>query len=220
MDLPDSSIRPWLDLDEDLENLPEQLPPCHAFSWRSDRSSGINIEEANCAEVCTDQASYVTTSGLQNLLTCGIFASVAMLPRLRSHLPTNDSFLDKHALLFSEIGLNLRNDTLILLTSAAISTYMAETEMQFGAGCTTSKTYQQFSTCNQQYLFPVDVGGVGYFSNPANVADQPLFLYGLRRCVANICGQKQLNEDLGGIGVSGDLQGYQIISLTRRFCRS
>lgn len=175
-----SSIQPWLDLNNAASNLPTNIPVCQG--------------PQKCAEVCIESVELIDPGRPNNLLTCGLFSSLTMLNyyavQMPSVAPLPKSRVDTLLEPFSRLGLDANNETHSYATRNAVSECLSElyqvTRVQTSKG-------QEVSTgpCSEQLLYPFQASE---FST--NIAEP------LLSCVNAICAPRTLNSDLGGVGVS------------------
>lgn len=182
-----SSIQPWLDFqlvgsDFMTESIPATIPSCQNVLPESPH---------NCAQICNSSLLLAYEGAPNNLLTCGLWATLIVL----DSSAVMHKWLDVHARYqdvlgrFVTVGLDAADEAFASATIEAVSTALS-TLLQENRHW----TYQSDSvlgTCSQQYLFP-STERQYYIDIPQRV----------RNCVTEIYAPKSLNPDLGGIGVS------------------
>ena len=202
-----SSIQKWLDLELNdylnfsTETIPATIPSCQTMR----RATGeVNLD--NCTKVC-NSSNYLLNDRLpNNLLTCGLWATLVTLDSYKEALDTTmdsysealDSYdggeaLHKHfqdvLARFTTLGLDAGDEAYVYAAKGAVSTTMF-TLLKGNR----IQTYQGDSIqglCSQQNLFPT-----ASFEFSTNIPQH------VRDCVTTICAPRSLNPDLGGIGVS------------------
>ena len=195
----DSSIQPWLDfkvkdnLNFTTEMIPSTIPSCQL---EDQMANSVNL--TNCTKICTLPVWLLNNDLPNNLLTCGLFATLAF--NLKSldaeydpkHPPSDlaaiheqyQDILGRFDILGLDAGDEARVSSIIEAVSTALFTLLK---------ISSAYTYQGDliqGICSQQCLFPTF--GTLSADVPQNVRD----------CVSVICAPKSLNPDLGGIGVS------------------
>ena len=202
-----SSIQPWLDLkvDDNLnfstETIPATIPSCQTRQ----RVTGEVILD-NCTKLCNSSDSLLDDKFPNNLLTCGLWATLVTLDSYNEEIatmhPDVTKAVHKHYQdvlgRFTTLGLDAGDEAYLSAAIGAVSTTMftllKENRIQ---------TYQGDSIqglCSQQDLFPTTA-----FEFNTDIPQH------VRDCVTTICAPRSLNPDLGGIGVS---MTYSMITAT------
>ena len=193
-----SSIQPWLDLEVDdylnfsTATIPATIPSCQT---RQRITGEVNFN--NCTKVCNSSGSLIDDKFPNNLLTCGLWATLVTLDSYNEQTYTMQPDVTKavheqyqDALgRFTTLGLDAGDEAYVSAAIEAVSTTMftllKENRIQ---------TYQGDSIqglCSQQALLPT-----GAFEYNTDIPQH------VRDCVTMICAPRSLNPDLGGIGVS------------------
>ena len=115
-----SSIQPWLNLNESLQNLPTEIPSCYLYP-HSAQKSWTNATEFSCADACVNPSNFQIGDSVKDLIPCGLFASVAMISSHIYSTPATESYLAAYSARFAQVGLNLSKSMQVLLVSAAVN---------------------------------------------------------------------------------------------------
>ena len=202
-----SSIQPWLDFEG--KTLPATISPCKTGILSDDYQRLQGLPDGDCSQICNDTHildQYSAETGT-NLLTCGLWASVAMLESYRSQLEShyssaiasgygfagNDEYTSMLSR-FESFGLDANDTAFVFATRNAISFVMSDMLKD----TTISSTSTSFGgVCSEQGLFP-ELDSLMLHTIAVGVQIQS----SVRTCLDAICSPKRLNSDLGGIGVS------------------
>ena len=187
-----SSIQLWLDfkvddhLDFNTETIPATIPSCQS-----------HVISDNCTQVSSSSASILVDTFPNNLLTCGLWATLVTLDNCVEKnvtgLPDVTKAVHQHYQdvlgRFTPLGLDDSDEAFVSAAIGAVSStlfmLLKENRIQTYEGDTIQ------GLCSQQYLFPT--ASIEYDTDiPQHVRDR----------VTTICAPKSLNPDLGGIGVS------------------
>ena len=188
-----SSLQPWLDFNGD--NLPEIIPACQV-----EKMNQSGITTTDCTATCNATVALLDPSMPNNLLTCGLFASLTLLNQYTLTRNPLGTYNDSHAFYvpllarFNDVGLNSTDQDYGFVARNAVSAAMTWLQQ-----ITKIQTYRGNllleGACSEQALFP--------YALPSFNPDLPRHL---RDCVDAICAPRTLDPDLGGIGVR--MQAY------------
>lgn len=191
-----SSIQPWLDLElDDYLNFSTTAIPATIPSCQTRQPGDVVLD--NCTQVCNSSGTLLDDELPNNLLTCGLWATLVTLDNYNNEIttmqPNVTKAVHKHyqdvLARFTTLGLDAGDEAYVSAAIGAVSTTMftllKENRIQ---------TYQADSIqglCSQQELFPTAA-----FEFNTDVPQH------VRDYVTAICAPRNLNPDLGGIGVS------------------
>jgi len=189
-----SSIQLWLDFTGDTT---PAIPPCQEKSKWSDGSYedwDKILQADSCTSVCNDSGSLLDPTMPNNLVTCGLWASLTVMPYKTGDRLGDMNIEDQvNALLepFVLLGLN-HSDA----DYARIARYTVASGLSALYNRIMSDTYTGItsfaSACAEQELFP-------YSRLDPMVAPNPT--HSLQACIDAVCSSRTSNPDLGGIGV-------------------
>ena len=180
-------------MDEDLDFRTDSIPATLPLCQTGDHSGGP-VVLGNCTEVCEFANTLLDADLPNNLLTCGLWATLITLDNYSTAVPgqTIEAVHEQYQDVlrrFDTLGLDASNSTYVSATIEAVSTtlftLLKENRIQ---------TYQSSSIqgpCDQQTLFLIP--------SWASDTDVPQLL---RNCISAIYAPRSLNPDLGGVGVS------------------
>lgn len=193
-----SSIQPWLDLEVDdylnfsTETIPATIPSCQT---RQRVAGEVTLD--NCTKVCNSSNSLLDDEFPNNLLACGLWATLVTLDSYNEDVETMQPDVTKVVQQqyqdvlgrFATLGLDAGDEAYVFAAIGAVSTTMFTllkvNSIQTYQGGSIKRLYNQqdlFSTA--AFEFDTDI--------PQHVRD----------CVTTIRAPRSLNPDLGGIGVS------------------
>lgn len=188
-----SSIQLWLDFTGDT---PPAIPPCERQPQYFPYEGWLPaLQAGNCTSVCNNSDSMLDPTLPNNLVTCGLWASLTVMPLMTVGYPDIINRTDQvNALLepFVQLGLNRNDAEYARATRFTVASGLGDLYNRI-----MSDTYMGgasfASACTEQKLFP--------YSNPEYAVAENL-PYSLHACIEAICSTRTLNPDLGGIGVS------------------
>jgi len=193
----DCSIQPWLNFNY---NQLQAVLPCHIVTFQeASPLDAKSMTRASCEDTCTD-STQIFQSETDNLLTCGLWSTIAShyyaAPTARNDLSQADdsgiALYNERLGPFDDVGLD--SDSLRILSNVAeaIASCFASLYL-FSRYPSVADDGNVAVECTQDILFSPPVDSFGWEVSA------------IAGCLGKICSPRTLNPDIAGVGVFSSL---------------
>lgn len=196
-----SSIQLWLDFNG---TLPTTIPPCQLRDSEDGNSPNVSIQ--SCTDICTHISALIDPLLPNNLLTCGLWAS--LVGSEKSRTPDMDN---KDLVPFISLGLDYKDVTYAnrVQDTVWMTLHLMFTGLAAGTSTSTMTTGAVHINCSSLILFAKNSSVSRYAASHlqrtspswSHNSGEARYLTTVSSCLSNICVPKELNPDLAGIGV-------------------